>query len=248
MRCQLSPFQSILTPCVIENLHLTPVSSLVHLRPQPHHIDATTHLERQSSAREGAASGSGAGAGAGGSSAAGGAKAIHMTIKTAADGETVTTETMADRLRSVQSEPWRRMQFTDEDAASAWDVYNESLFLQNNTDAAGKEDDKEGEDKAQEQDLEESVPRLQTRWGDKELLEAVSDIKKPEPKEVVAKPAPGSDSKAKGKGKQPEPPAQEPPKPRAPGRTRGGAAAGARRGGRPKAGASKAGSSTVNVD
>jgi DNA-directed RNA polymerase III subunit RPC5 len=171
-----------------------------------------------------------------------------MTIKTAADGETVTTETMADRLRSVQSEPWRRMQFTDEDAASAWDVYNESLFLKN-TEAVEKGDDKEGEAKGEEQDLEETVPRLQTQWGDKELLEAVSDIKKPEPK-AEDKPVPVSDNnnKAKGKGKHPEPQGQEPSKPRAPGRTRGGAAAGAKRGGRPKAAASKAGSSTVNVD
>lgn len=242
-----------------EHLHLTPVSSLVHLRPQPHHIDATAHLERQSSAKENAASGSGSGAGAGSSSA--GARAIHMTIKATADGDAVTTETMADRLRSVQSENWRRTQFTHENAESAWTVYNESLFL-GPPESAGdkdgeqkeqkekKDSDEEGEAKGSDDndDLEGLVPKFEIRWGDEELLEAVSDIKKPKPKVVDSAPKHGDI--AKDKGKQPERAAlDEAAKLKLGTKTRGGGSAGARRGGRPRVTSSKIGaSSSVNVD
>lgn len=171
-----------------------------------------------------------------------------MTIKTTAEGEAVTTETMADRLRSVQSENWRRMKFTDENADSAWDVYNESLFLQTDKETEEgqqpkvKEGDAEKDEIKAQEELETSVPRFKTKWGDKQLLEAVSDIKKPEPKEVED--AKKTDPK-KDKGKQPDRSAKETAKPKAPSRTRGGGAAGGRRGGRAKVGASKDQSSVV---
>jgi DNA-directed RNA polymerase-3 subunit RPC5 len=180
-----------------------------------------------------------------------------MTIKTSTDGEAATTETMADRLRAVQSEPWRKLRYTDENEEAAWDVYNESLFLQNpaaGVPQANEDDDEEMEvvDKgkmkegADEEDdaaaegkkaasegpnLAEHVPHFSTKWGDKELLEAVSGIKKQEPEEPVvpAKPEP----KKPVLPKAPEPTAES-ARPRA-ARTRGGAAAGVRRGGRPKA-------------
>lgn len=189
-----------------------------------------------------------------------------MTIKTTSDGDAVTTETMADRLRSVQSENWRRMQFTDENTESAWDVYNESLFLgppesaeqegANGDAGKGKAKAQEEEKKVEEEeeDLEAVVPRFKIRWGDKELLEAVSDIKKPEPKPVEdpkeAASKAGDKSKDKGKGKEPERPAvEEPPKHKPATRTRGGSTVGSRRGGRPRAPSSKAAaSSSTTID
>ncbi|UNI13269.1 hypothetical protein JDV02_000026 [Purpureocillium takamizusanense] len=221
-----------------KDLHLTPVSSLVHLRPQLHHIDATTQQERNAAA----AASKDAGAGGASSTAA---RAIHMTIKATGDGDAVTTETMADRLRYVQSEPWRKMRYTDENEEAAWEVYNESLFLRPKADdaqptAAAAVHGKDAQ--AQQQPpLEDAVPRFGAKWADKQLLEAVSGIVKPDPPE----PEPPV-VKAEPKGKHPEVAPDEARRPK--GRTtRGGGTAGAapRRGGRAKASTSK---TTVNID
>ncbi|KAM3511542.1 hypothetical protein MY11210_004828 [Beauveria gryllotalpidicola] len=195
------------------DLHLTPVSSLVHLRPQLHHLDAATQQERQAAAKDaGGAGGAGSGgAGGTGGPGAGGpaARAIHMSIKTTADGETVTTETIADRLRSVQSEPWRKMRYTDENEEAAWEVYNESLFLNakhnnnnNNNTATETTTTTTGKKKAAEdlpplqESLEGAVSTFASKWGSDQLLEAVSGIKKPEPVAVVPPPAKVAEAKA----------------------------------------------------
>ncbi|KIH86544.1 sulfite reductase beta subunit [Sporothrix brasiliensis 5110] len=123
------------------NLHLTPVNSLVHLRPQMHHIDAEAEVERAKHRDTNAAAGAGGGeGGAGGAAGAGGAggraagaagaRAIHMTVKSAgADGDEVITETMADRLRAVQMENWARMLYVGDDDETSWEVYDQTLFL-----------------------------------------------------------------------------------------------------------------------
>ncbi|OAA48457.1 DNA-directed RNA polymerase III complex subunit Rpc37 [Metarhizium rileyi] len=170
-----------------ENLHLTPVSSLVHLRPQLHHLDAATQQERGASAAASKET-------AGSSSTA--ARAIHMTIKNTADGDTVTTETMADRLRFVQTENWRKMRYTDENEEVAWEVYNESLFLQPKSDIASAEGDdvtKKGD--GEQLDMEAMVPRFRAKWNNKQMLEAVSGIVNPEPE-------PELEIKSESKGKQ----------------------------------------------
>ncbi|KAL6818245.1 Sin-like protein conserved region domain-containing protein [Trichoderma sp. SZMC 28013] len=201
-----------------KDLHLTPVSNLIHLRPQLHHLDAATAQERQSSA---AASKDGA------APAAPTARAIHMTIKTTAEGaDGVSTETMADRLRSVQTEPWRKMRYTDENEETAWEVYNDSLFLRPRPDAAG-EQGAPGADA--DRDLEELVPTLGNKWDDTQFLESISGIKKPDPVPEVPvekKPEPIAAVAA--------PPAEEPRQPPRATRPRAGAAAAlaARRGGR----------------
>ncbi|KAF3075938.1 hypothetical protein CFAM422_001651 [Trichoderma lentiforme] len=201
-----------------KDLHLTPVSNLIHLRPQLHHLDAATAQERQSSA---AASKDGA------APAAPTARAIHMTIKTTAEGaDGVSTETMADRLRSVQTEPWRKMRYTDENEETAWEVYNDSLFLRPRPDPAGES----GAPAADaDRNLEELVPTLGNKWDDKQFLESISGIKKPDPvpeMPVEKKPEPVAAVAA--------PPAEEPRQPPRATRPRAGAAAAlaARRGGR----------------
>lgn len=151
-----------------------------------------------------------------------------MTIKTPTEGETVSTETIADRLRFVQSEPWRKMRYTDENEEAAWDVYNDSLFLRT------EEEDPEAQDKkaavAKEQKtLEQTVPEFNSKWSDDQLLEAVSGIKKPEPK-APTEPEPAAvpvKSEPKGKAAAVSA-ADEGRKPKAT-RTRGGGAAGASR-------------------
>ncbi|KAM0294883.1 hypothetical protein ACHAPQ_003103 [Fusarium lateritium] len=218
-----------------KDLHLTPVSSLVHLRPQLHHIDATVQQERQAAATKDSAP----------TTAGGTARAIHMTVKATGDGETVTTETMADRLRSVQTEHWRTMHYTDENEEAAWEVYNENLFLRP-AEEEGAEADKKADDAEEvEPLLEESVPKFARRWDDDDLLEAVSGIKKPVPApapEPVKKTEPKPVTPAR-QAEQPAPESEEARKPKL--RPRGGAAGGvARRGGKPRAATSK----TVNID
>ncbi|CAM1511736.1 Fc.00g092490.m01.CDS01 [Cosmosporella sp. VM-42] len=159
-----------------KDLHLTPVSSLVHLRPQLHHIDATAQLERQAAA--------GGKEGGGPTTGAGAARAIHMTIKTTADGDAVAVETVADRLRAVQSEHWRKMRYTDENEEAAWEVYNESLFL------TPEAEEGKAPEEVVEKPLEESVPKFGVRWDDKQLLEAVSGITLPEPAPPAVKEEP----------------------------------------------------------
>ncbi|KAG5986990.1 hypothetical protein E4U52_008000 [Claviceps spartinae] len=197
---------------LLENLHLTPVSSLVHLRPQLHHLDATTQQERNasSSSSSAAAASSSKDNPSGGTGAAPAARAIHMTIKNTADGDTVTTETMADRLRYVQTETWRKMRYTDENEEAAWEVYNESLFLQPKAGVAAaaaatamdvddddkKEKNSKGDGAVETEDLEGLVPRFGATWGARKLLEAVSGIVKPEgerePEELAVKAEPRS--------------------------------------------------------
>lgn len=217
-----------------KDLHLTPVSSLVHLRPQLHHLDATTQMERQAASKESSApNGTGTGGapsgGGGGSGAA--PRAIHMTIKTTVDGETVAAETIADRLRSVQSEPWRKMKYTDENEEAAWDVYNESLFLTSGaTPAPQQEDDKSTA--ANTPALDESVPAYASTWGEQAHLEAVSGMKKPVPVVVDEEELQQQQQlQVKLQAAAAEKKAEEDKRP-ATRRPRGGAAAGARRGGR----------------
>lgn len=207
-----------------KDLHLTPVSNLIHLRPQLHHLDATTQQDRQSSAAAAASSKEG------GTAPAAAARAIHMTIKTAADGtaDGVSTETMADRLRSVQTEPWRKMRYTDENEETAWEVYNDSLFLRPKPDptaAAG-----ESVPAPEDHDLEELVPTLGNKWNDTEFLESISGIKKPEP-------APVQPVEKKPESRAVTAPVEEAPPPRTTARPRAGAAAAlaSRRGGRSRA-------------
>ncbi|KAJ4270177.1 hypothetical protein NW762_001853 [Fusarium torreyae] len=218
-----------------KDLHLTPVSSLVHLRPQLHHIDATVQLDRQAAASKDSAP----------TTTGGTARAIHMTVKTTGDGDTVTTETMADRLRSVQTEHWRTMHYTDENEEAAWEVYNESLFLRPEEQGEGEEADKVDAAAEEERALEESVPKFARRWGDDDLLEAVSGIKRPElapAPEPVVKEEPKAAAPA-SKPEQPAPESEEARKLKL--RPRGGAAGGvARRGGKPRAATTK----TVNID
>jgi DNA-directed RNA polymerase III subunit RPC5 len=101
-----------------DELHLTPVDQVVQLRPQFHHIDAQTELERRQSREPIAARSADP-------------RAIHMTVKPTVDGEEETTDTMAERIRAVQEELWRKLKFVDEDSIEAWELFNDSLFVEN---------------------------------------------------------------------------------------------------------------------
>ena len=245
-----------------------------------HYIDATAEqdrLGRTSGSGGGGAAGSGAGGGSGAGSKEGGpARAIHMTIKSAAtDGAEVVTETIADRLRAVQVEGWRRMEYADEDTEDAWIAYQESLLIPRpeavSAAAGGAAGEGADSGKGKElafagapaDELHESVDKLQTEWGEEELLRALAGIKADDPKpgeEAVRETAKNISATAnKNKERQTAAPASteapataaEPRKRAARSRTTGTGAA-PRRGGRTTTGATSrgagAGSGAMELD
>lgn len=151
------------------NLHLTSASSLIHLRPQPHHIDAASEQERN-------ARGIGAG-GAGSAPTKEAARAIHMTIKQSKDGgdDELVQETMADRLKKVQTETWRKMRYVHDESSDAWAMSEEVLYL---NDAKGKEAEGSGGHAGAE--LADKVAALSTGWREVSMLETTSGIQNPE--------------------------------------------------------------------
>ncbi|KAK0643923.1 Sin-like protein conserved region-domain-containing protein [Cercophora newfieldiana] len=203
-----------------KNIHLTPVSSLIHLRPVPYHIDAVAEQEKLSRpAPSGAAA-------AAAEKAAG--RAIQMTLKAAMDDQGVATETMADRLRSVQSETWRRIEWFEDETKASWEAYNELLLMRSEASAAAKQQDAEDDkskgkevatdapvDDSGAPDLVEKVTQLRTDWGEDELLRAVSGIEAGDPKPgeeaVTQKDAERLGPKGKGKGPEPAPAVKDEP-------------------------------------
>ncbi|KAH8765355.1 Sin-like protein conserved region-domain-containing protein [Diaporthe sp. PMI_573] len=196
------------------NLHLTPATSLIHLRPQLHHIDATAEQERLAATRGGAAGG-------GAAATKDVARAIHMTVKQNTDGsEEIVQETMADRLKKVQLEAWKKMRYVHEEASDSWAVAEEALFLHQpeppaaGQDAAGGAKGKAPEAEAEAEadplsqpglpDLVDKVAQLRTAWDEDSMLETTSGIKRPKNVKIEIsddEPAASSASKSKGKGK-----------------------------------------------
>lgn len=180
---------------VIDQLYLTPASSLIHLRPQLHHLDAYAEQERLSRPREGAGGaggpgGAGAGAGKEGAGAAGGgagqggggaAKAIHMSIKSAgADSGEVAVDTMIERLRKVQTEPWIKLKYEHENSEKAWSMYENHLIYASAKDASGAEHNDGGKGKEKENAASTVAvaheEQYRAQWGEEEFLKAVSGL------------------------------------------------------------------------
>ncbi|KAI1759360.1 hypothetical protein GGR53DRAFT_150363 [Hypoxylon sp. FL1150] len=173
-----------------DQLYLTPVSSLIHLRPQLHHLDAYTEQERLSRPREGAAGGPAAGGGAGkegaagGSAQGGGAKAIHMSIKSAgADSGEASVDTMIERLRKVQTEPWIKLKYEHEESERAWDMFGNHLIYASAKNAAAAEEGGKGKGKETEKDEKTAgtvavaqEERYTSQWSEEEFLRAVSGL------------------------------------------------------------------------
>ncbi len=100
-----------------DQLHLSPVNEIVQMRPQFHHIDADTEMQRLAKPRA--------------EQAPRAATGVHMTVKTLGEGAEV--ETMAERIRKAQEEKWRKMKYNDDESGVAWETFEE-LFVQD-TDA-----------------------------------------------------------------------------------------------------------------
>lgn len=133
------------------SLHLTPVDQIVQLRPQFHHIDAASELEKAGRARDAAPGGMRSGE----------PRAIHMTVKAVGDEEE-TTDTMAERIRAAQDEKWRKLHYVDENSDEAWQTFEEHLFVPG---VPGSEN---------EEDVHKDVPKLVSYLQDAEYLDAIS--------------------------------------------------------------------------
>ncbi|KAI1415797.1 hypothetical protein F5Y13DRAFT_155330 [Hypoxylon sp. FL1857] len=184
-----------------DQLHLTPATSLINLRPQLHHLDAYAEQERLSRPREAPAAGPSSGAGAAGKEGAaagtgpqggpGAAKAIHMSIKSANSGDAdVTVDTMERRLRQVQTEQWIKLQYENEYSEKTWNMFTNSLVYPRakNVDISkfGKDDKDKGKGKEKEEKDEEKEAAKEddntplaykSQWAEDEFLQAVSGLK-----------------------------------------------------------------------
>lgn len=107
-----------------------------------------------------------------------------MSIKSAdSGGGELTTETMADRLRTVQTEAWSKLKYEDEDSIRSWTVFSNNLVYRSaNDDKSSKEEDK-GKGKEKETiaievvDSSSDSEQLESRWEEEDLLKAISDMK-----------------------------------------------------------------------
>ncbi|KAK2794295.1 hypothetical protein FQN52_008653 [Onygenales sp. PD_12] len=108
-------------------LHLAPLSAVVQLRPQLHHLDAFDEVAVQKKAlskgkREMEEEG-------GAARAAPEARAIDMKVKSAeTEGGTVTGNN--ELLKKMQDEKWEKYAWIDETDQDSWDKYEEYMFNQ----------------------------------------------------------------------------------------------------------------------
>lgn len=106
-----------------------------------------------------------------------------MTIKQSADGgDELVQETMADRLKKVQSEGWRKLRYSHDESADSWAKSEEVLYM-NGAAAAADDDTSKGKEAAdgaaahERAGLVEAVSALGTGWREETMLETTSGIK-----------------------------------------------------------------------
>lgn len=147
-----------------------------------------------------------------------------MTLKAAMDDAGgVSAETITDRLKAVQRESWRKLEYVHDESDAAWATYNKCLLLKSGQPGGPQADDKKGKgkvpatgedpnDDSGSPELVERVPHLRTNWDEDDLLRAMAGIgkhdKKPgeeaiAPTQSQAALAAKMEAASKGKGKAP---------------------------------------------
>lgn len=114
-------------------------------------------------------------------------------------------ETMADRLKKVQAETWRRHRYVHDENAQSWDVSEEALYLHEGGAAAGKQAADEGS-RHGVAELAAQVAALRTGWDEDGLLETTSGVRKEKKRAVKVEisdddVAPAAKGGNKGRGK-----------------------------------------------
>ncbi|KAJ2903777.1 hypothetical protein MKZ38_009343 [Zalerion maritima] len=200
------------------NLHLTPTTAVLSIRPQHHHIDAMAELNQRRTAAAAAQQQQPSAAPAGPNA---GGRAIHMTIKTGSGNE-VSTETMADRLKAVQNEKWERLEYVDENQERAWASYEENLIIKPNAQVKNEGENAPAQSSAARKGkapvrpsdpdaLVEQMPHLQVKTTEEDIMYSISGLERPMPlpyrdaelQEIKTEPdaAPAPSRKARGKKK-----------------------------------------------
>lgn len=125
-----------------------------------------------------------------------------MSIKSGTGSGEIVTDTMTDRLRAIQMEPWQKLRYVGEETDAAWDLYTEALLYgpalapeeedeqeektsssktpkpkSTKPAAAGGDDDVMDVDAADEKDnaqarLQQKV-KLQTWWDEDDFIAAI---------------------------------------------------------------------------
>lgn len=151
------------------------------MRPQFHHIDAQNEQETLLRARDN-------------NTAAPRSiepRAVHMTVKTAIDGEEDTGENMGEKITLVQQENWTHHRYIDEDSEAAWVTFHDNLFV--------------GEEVVDNQQAKEQALNLSSVFEDEELLDTISvtrDAAKLSRKKAAKAEAASSREKGKERGKR----------------------------------------------
>lgn len=95
-----------------EELHLTKVTGLVQMRPQFHHLDASSHVESAARRREREAAEPPRDTQP---------RAVQMSVKQN-DTDSPTGITTKDYLQAAQQEPWTKLRYHDEDVSHNYSV------------------------------------------------------------------------------------------------------------------------------
>ncbi|KAF9889550.1 hypothetical protein FE257_007260 [Aspergillus nanangensis] len=111
-----------------KNLHLSPVSAVVQLHPQLHHLDAMDEMPKT-------------GRGKGRKDEDDGrpepeARTIDVKIKAAEDGEAAMVAGNLDLLKKMQEEKWGKYEWVDAETEESWHIY-ESYMMHQDEDLEG---------------------------------------------------------------------------------------------------------------
>ncbi|OJZ85753.1 hypothetical protein ASPFODRAFT_163236 [Aspergillus luchuensis CBS 106.47] len=106
-----------------DKLHLSPVSAVVQLHPQLHHLDA---LDEMPTKGKGKARKEGEEDRPGESEA----RAIDVKIKAAEDGEAAQVAGNLDLLKKMQDEKWKDYEWVDAETEESWQLYENYMMHQ----------------------------------------------------------------------------------------------------------------------
>ncbi|GLA34955.1 DNA-directed RNA polymerase III subunit C37 [Aspergillus niger] len=106
-----------------DKLHLSPVSAVVQLHPQLHHLDA---LDEMPTKGKGKARKEGEEDRPGESEA----RAIDVKIKAAEDGEAAQVAGNLDLLKKMQDEKWKDYEWVDAETGESWQLYENYMMHQ----------------------------------------------------------------------------------------------------------------------
>jgi DNA-directed RNA polymerase-3 subunit RPC5 len=191
-----------------EELHLSPVTGAVQMRPQFHHIDAQAQIAKAKLARERAANES---------TRANEPRIVQQTARIAADDEELNVANTAKLLTAAAEESWLRLQIHSEEVslpktrlsvylpltkdAPSYDAYYDKMFVHDTESAAQLKYPWNSETylnkmTESQDDFGDSSTKRKRKTPKKEIVEIVDEAEEDQPESPPA-------SRQKGKRKAP---------------------------------------------